>query len=42
MKLDDLYTRIENPIDNIGSLANKDNVLTVIQDGEILKNSPIF
>ena len=32
----------KNPIDDIESLGNKDNVLTVIQDGEILKNKPIF
>ena len=32
----------ENPIDKIESLENNDNILTVIQDGEILKHNPIF
>ena len=32
----------ENPIDKIESLADSDNILTVIQDGKILKQKPIF
>ena len=32
----------ENPIDKIESLADNDNVLTVIKDGEIVKHKPIF
>ena len=41
-KIADMIIVKENPIDKIESLANKDNILTVIQDGNILKNEPIF
>lgn len=41
-KIADMIIVKENPIDKIGSLSNNDNVLTVIQDGRILKHKPIF
>ena len=41
-KIADMIIVKENPIDKIDSLANNDNILTVIQDGKILKHKPIF
>ena len=41
-KIADMIIVKENPIDKIGALADNDNVLTVIKDGEILKHKPIF
>ena len=41
-KIADMIIVKENPIDKIESLENNDNILTVIQDGEILKHNPIF
>ena len=41
-KIADMIIVKENPIDKIESLANNDNILTVIQDGRILKHNPIF
>ena len=41
-KIADMIIVKENPIDKIESLANNDNILTVIKDGEILKHKPIF
>lgn len=41
-KIADMIIVRENPIDKIESLADKDNILTVIQDGQILKDKPIF
>ena len=41
-KLADMIIVKENPIEKIESLADSDNVLTVIQDGRILKHKPIF
>ncbi len=41
-KIADMIIVRENPIDKIESLADKDNILTVIQEGQILKDKPIF
>ena len=41
-KIADMIIVKENPIDKIESLANNENILTVIQDGKILKSEPIF
>lgn len=41
-KIADMIIVKENPIDKIESLADNDNILTVIQDGRILKHKPIF
>ena len=41
-KIGDVILVKENPIDNIESLANNDNILAVIQDGKILKDKPIY
>ena len=41
-KIADMIIVKENPIDKIESLADNDNVLTVIKDGEIVKHKPIF
>ena len=41
-KIADMIIVKENPIDKIGALADNENVLTVIKDGEILKHKPIF
>ena len=41
-KIADMIIVKENPIDKIESLADSDNILTVIQDGKILKQKPIF
>lgn len=38
-KIADLVLVKENPLDNINCLANCDNILMTIQDGEILKNT---
>ena len=41
-KMADMIIVKENPIDKIDSLSNNNNILTVIQDGKILKHKPIF
>ena len=41
-KIADVILVKENPIDNIASLADKNNILTVIQDGKVVKERPIF
>ena len=41
-KIADVILVKENPIDKIESLANNENILTVIQDGNIIKEKPIF
>ena len=41
-KIADMIIVKENPIDKIESLANNDNILTVIQDGKILKHKSVF
>ncbi|MBC7118806.1 MAG: amidohydrolase family protein, partial [Methanobacteriaceae archaeon] len=37
-KLADVLVVKENPLENIKSLANPDNILLVVKDGKILKN----
>ena len=37
-----MKTLMLDTIDKIESLADPDNILTVIKDGEILKHKPIF
>ena len=41
-KIADMIIVKENPLDKIESLENNDNILTVIQEGRILKHKPIF
>lgn len=41
-KIADMIIVKENPIDKIESLGDNDNILTVIQDGRILKHNPIY